>query len=445
MCTVNHEALWIKLVKAGISCKVLRMIKAIYMNVKSCVRNSRSMSLSELFDVSLGVKQGEPLSPLLFILFINDISDSLNLDNLATKDIELLSIYMLLFADDIALFTTDANSLQALLDNVYEYSVKWGLKINVNKTKVCIFEKRKSRHDFIWKVNDEIIEIVDSFTYLGIRFYYTGCMKHAIQALYEQALKAYYHLLSIFSRVSLDVKTKLSLLDSMISPILLYRSEVWGIYNYKDFDRLNIKFCKYSLGVKPQTSTAAVFGELGRYSLVMKCKERALKYWVKIMKSPNTPIHTFFAEQQQNDARNRTISWASNVKSLLDNLGFGYLWNSLNVNSMYAQGFKQRLQDQYMQDWSTSIANQPKLSYYRLFKCEHKYEMYLDIVDNTVLRKSLSRFRLSSHSLEIETGRYTNVERNNRICRLCNMNVVESEYPLCCVVHYTETLEKHLD
>ena len=74
--TVNHDALWIKLVKSGVSCKMLNMIKAIYANVKSCVRNGKSMSTSNLFDVSLGVKQGEPLSPLLFILFLNDISES---------------------------------------------------------------------------------------------------------------------------------------------------------------------------------------------------------------------------------------------------------------------------------------------------------------------------------------------------------------------------------
>ena len=99
------------------------------------------MSTSNLFDVSLGVKQGEPLSPLMFILFLNDISESLDFQNLTEKDVELLSIYMLLFADDIALFTTDPNSLQSLLNNVYEYSYKWGLKINVNKTQRFVYLK----------------------------------------------------------------------------------------------------------------------------------------------------------------------------------------------------------------------------------------------------------------------------------------------------------------
>ena len=56
--------------------------------------------------------QGEPLSPTLFIIFVNDINDTVDFDNLTNTDLELLSQYMLLFADDIALFTTDKQSLQ---------------------------------------------------------------------------------------------------------------------------------------------------------------------------------------------------------------------------------------------------------------------------------------------------------------------------------------------
>jgi len=48
---------------------------------------------------------------------------------------------MLLFADDIALFTTNPETLQNQPNQVHQYSCKWGLKINVNKTKICICEK----------------------------------------------------------------------------------------------------------------------------------------------------------------------------------------------------------------------------------------------------------------------------------------------------------------
>ena len=126
--TVIRDGLWVKLFKCGISSKMIAILKSIYSVVKSCVRYCGD--LSDFFDVSLGVKQGEPLSPLLFILFINDVQDNINVNNLSEYDINQLCIFLLLFADDIVLFTTNPRSLQLQLNSLYEFSQKWGLKIN---------------------------------------------------------------------------------------------------------------------------------------------------------------------------------------------------------------------------------------------------------------------------------------------------------------------------
>lgn len=201
-------------------------------------KNNASMNMSEFFDVTLGLKQGEPLSPLLFILFFNDIEKCIDLNKMSNSDLELLSKYLLLFADDIVLFTTSPESLQAQVDNVYSYSSKWGLKINVNKTKVCVFERRKSVHNFSINIDGQFVDIVDNFSYLGVKFSYTGSCSEATKTLAEQGLRAYNSLLDIFDRIKLDVKTKLYLFDSLITPILLYGSDVWGIYKYKDIDKL---------------------------------------------------------------------------------------------------------------------------------------------------------------------------------------------------------------
>ncbi len=121
-------------------------------------------------------------------------------------------------------------------------------------------------------------------------------MTGAVKALYDQALRAYNNLLSLFDKVKLDVNTKLSLFDAMIVPILLYGSEVWGVYSYKEVDRLHLRFCKYLLGVKQQTPNSAVFGELGRYPLTAICKERSIKFWLKIKKNVDTPINAMYTD-----------------------------------------------------------------------------------------------------------------------------------------------------
>ena len=86
--TVIRDSLWVKLVQSSVSCKMLTMIKSIYTNVKSCVRLSSDIEMSEFFDVTLGLKQGEPLSPILFILFINDIVNSIDFNILSDNDLK---------------------------------------------------------------------------------------------------------------------------------------------------------------------------------------------------------------------------------------------------------------------------------------------------------------------------------------------------------------------
>ena len=76
---------------------------------------------------------------MLRLLFVNDTSDSIDFNNLTENDMNRLSIFLLLFANDLALFTKDKHSLQAQLD---VYSTRWGSTISVAKTKMDLFEKR---------------------------------------------------------------------------------------------------------------------------------------------------------------------------------------------------------------------------------------------------------------------------------------------------------------
>ena len=142
---------------------------------------------------------------------------------------------------------------------------------------MCVRNRRTQRNQ-TWSINGEPLETVDSFCYLGMKFHYNGNLEPGIKALSDQALKAANQLLALFKRMSFDVRTKLRLFNSLVSPILLYASEVWGIFWYDHIEKINIKFCKNLLGVRAQTPNFAVYGDLGRFPLPVIAKKRSVKY-----------------------------------------------------------------------------------------------------------------------------------------------------------------------
>ena len=92
---VYRDGIWYKLINYGATLKIVRMLQSIYESVKSCVRVNQS--LTNYFESHKGVKQGEPLSPLLFLFFINDIKSQLYDDRIDCFKIEEIQLFVLLF------------------------------------------------------------------------------------------------------------------------------------------------------------------------------------------------------------------------------------------------------------------------------------------------------------------------------------------------------------
>ena len=155
--TVNHKILLYKLSQYGVRGTANNLIKSYLTNRKQQV--SGNGVSSSLLDINIGVPQGSVLGPILFLIYINDISSCSNLKTT-------------LYADD-SVFTLShksVNSLQSSLENELNKLNCWlkvnQLSLNVNKTKFMFFSK--SKKNLTLKIDDSEIMQTNCIKYLGV-------------------------------------------------------------------------------------------------------------------------------------------------------------------------------------------------------------------------------------------------------------------------------------
>ena len=166
----------------------------------------------------------------------------------------------------------------------------------------------------------------------------------------------------------------------MVNPIMNYGSEIWGFHKAPDIERVHTRFLKQLLGVRQQTTNAAVYGELCRFPFIIIRKIRILKYWFRIVKKPGSLMHKVFMLKGENGSY--LNDWAKHVKSLLDNLGFSFLWNDQNITKLQLESVIQRVYDSFYQQWYSEINTSSKLVTYKRIKEHFEFERYLECVIN---------------------------------------------------------------
>lgn len=77
---------------------------------------------------------------MLFVLYVNDLENEFIKKGTAPTDLQLLSLYLLMYAADMVLFSESTDELQSMLNILQFYTNEWNLDVNVSKTKVVILE-----------------------------------------------------------------------------------------------------------------------------------------------------------------------------------------------------------------------------------------------------------------------------------------------------------------
>jgi len=278
-------------------------------------------------------------------------------------------------------------------------------------------------------MGNQKLDVVDDFRYLGVIFNYNASFSKCRNTLSKSATKAMFFVLKKIREMSLDVETSFQLFDSMVKPILLFSSDVWGYEDISIIEKVHLTFCKYIFGLNRSTPNIMVYGETGRYPLYIEMTKRVIKFLCKLVNGRETMSQKMYQMLfNMHMLSGSTNKWLAFVKSTLENCGMAEIWlNQLADIHYIPELVNQRLKDQFIQKWHVDVWNSPKALIYRHIKCAFRPEEYIFKLPDS-MRIILCRFRCSNHKLQIELGRHTRTPREERICDKCTSDKIGDEF-----------------
>ena len=291
--SVWRDGLLYKLILNGLSFKFVSLISSMYDDLQMTVKLSNG--ITPFFSSLMDVRQGCNLSPLLFDIFVNDIFDIFDGKECCPVNLHNKPIICLMYADDLLILSETDDGLTECLQRLNRYSHKWKMTISTKKTKIMIFNKSCRMIRLKIRIGELTIESCFQYKYLGTVFTPNKNFKKAQSELYKKACRAFFGYLKEVNIQAISTIRKL--FNTLVSPILLYNSEIWGAFlkkkQLKSFESfvdnmfddsskhecLQMKMGKIALGVHKKSPNMAVRGELGMFPLTNDMYARIVNYF----------------------------------------------------------------------------------------------------------------------------------------------------------------------
>ena len=432
--TVDRKILFERLQTLGINGIFLGNLKSLYGKTK--YRITYKDGYLDAIESTIGLKQGCPLSPILFNLYIDDIKDTFD-DRCDPVSIDSSPLNHILYADDLVLISHTKKGLQRCIDKLSAFADRKRIKISHTKSKIMIFNKtgRSIKEEF--KVNNQKLETVKSFCYLGYDFNASGSLTNTINILADKAIKAMRPIQNVIARFCLPAKLSIRLFNTYVTPIILYNVENWAILSHKTIQDFSIntfmskvneskasiiqrRFLKYILGLTKSCPNLAVMGETNEIPLMLKGYTQMLKYWYRVSNLSNENL----AKKALIENIALRSNWICTVEKILNLLN---LTNYTDSANKFQINVKKNTQVIFNAWWNDIISSDSgRLNFYNTVKKELYFEEYINL-PNFHIRKAIAQIRCSDHVLEIEKGRHKKIPRAYRLCKLCDKRVIESE------------------
>lgn len=225
--TVPHKSLIWKLEnEGGLRGRTLRWMDDYLQGreMRTIIKDSKS----SWRPVTSGVPQGSVLAPIMFQIYVNDMTRNLN-------------CYVNLFADDAKIMKiikneSDCKELQTDIDRILAWSRRWQLKFSAKKCHVLEFGKSKNRPLWTYKMGGETIIKSREEKDLGVMIQDTLSPERHIKGIFGSTYNLLTNIRIAFSYM--DKEMMKNIITSMVRPKLEYAAVVWAPHKKKDIRKL---------------------------------------------------------------------------------------------------------------------------------------------------------------------------------------------------------------
>lgn len=184
----------------------------------------------------------------------------------------------------MALLATSPRGLQAQLNSLTAEADRLALTINLGKTNIVVFRKgvRLKRCES-WAYGNEQIAVVNTCMYLGLTFTSTLITPKAVSDFIPKAKRKIVSVLRVMCNIDCcDWNVFRKIFDSQIQPALLHASEVWGTTRIDVLERVHTFALKCFLSVSRNVPNTMVYGDTGRFPLLIRTYTSCVKFWLKL-------------------------------------------------------------------------------------------------------------------------------------------------------------------
>jgi hypothetical protein len=134
-----------------------------------------------------------------------------------------------MYADDTTLVCDNVNGIREMIVRMDKATQKWGMQINVDKTKILSIIRNGEVCELNISIGNEVVRRVNKFLYLGSFVNSTNTLKDEISNRISKAAYAFHKLdVCLWRNTHVSISTKMIFYKTIVLPTLLYASETWS-------------------------------------------------------------------------------------------------------------------------------------------------------------------------------------------------------------------------